>query len=105
MLTNVKRICDPLVCPEVGPLWIHSKILPEMEGRAVLQDLIPDMNSLNLPRLQLRDGPLSLMNTVSMMVVVKPCTPLPAVVKLCTLMQCSEMLLCSEMGEGACSVP
>ena len=45
-------------------------------------------NSWYLPKLLLRNGPLTLMNMAPLMVLITPCNSLPTMEKLSTLMQC-----------------
>ena len=88
--------CVPLciVAEGVGPFWdSSSKVLLEMEGTSVLQDLIPDTGQLELPYVPIiRDGSLILMYISSFMVLVILCSSLPTMEKLSTLMQWSEVL-------------
>ena len=55
----------------------------------------------NLPIFLLRDGSLTLMNIVSLMVLVMLCASLPTMEKLSMFMQFPDVLSCSYMGEGA----
>ena len=45
-------MCGPPMCAMgLGPLWSGSRSLPKMDGRGVLQDLIPYVGQLVLPQI------------------------------------------------------
>ena len=54
ILTNVKSICAPMYVMRIGLLWLGNRILPEIEGRDVLHDLIPDVGQLEFAHIALR---------------------------------------------------
>ena len=78
---------------ECGPLWeADAKVLLEMEGREVLQDLIPKVGQLKLASVPVKGWLLALMYTASLMVMVMLSASIPMMEKVPTLMKWPYML-------------
>ena len=77
-----------IVAEGCGPLWkSRSKVSLKMEGRGILQDLIPDMGHLEFGYVSVKGWIIDPVSMASLMVLVIVCASIPTMEKLSTLMQ------------------
>ena len=107
ILTNVKSICAPMYVLGMGILVMGNRILPEMEDRVVLPDLISNVGQLEIAQVviegwvinpyeqDLLDGPSNAIHLPAHNGETVHIDTMFTMVKVSTLIQCPEMLLYS----------